>query len=84
MTESAQVGRAEGGKGTLESSSQIDTRKARVSFPDGRVAHYGDQKLAYALWLALPKRTRAAFRGANDPRPVYQWDYADALATEGA
>lgn len=55
----------------MKPSSRIDTRKARLCFPDGRVAHYGDQKLAYAVWLALPKDTRAAFRGANDTRPVY-------------
>ena len=67
----------------MKSSSRVDTRKARVSFPDGRVTHYDDQKLAYAVWLALPRGTRAAFRGANDPRPVYPWDYADAFATEG-
>ncbi len=66
----------------MESSSRIDTRRARVSFPDGRVAYYGDQKLAYAVWLALPTGTRAAFRGANDLRPVYPWDYEDAPATE--
>jgi hypothetical protein len=61
----------------MKSSHRIDTRKARVCFPDGRVGHYDDQKLAYAVWLALPKGTRAAFRGANDPRPVYPWDYAE-------
>src|ERR1035441_6253999 len=82
MTESAQVGRAEGGEGTIKSSSRIDPRKARVCFPDGRVTHYEDQKLAYALWLALPKGTRAAFRGANDTRPVYPWDYADVVAAQ--
>jgi hypothetical protein len=72
MTESAQVGRAEGGEGTMESSSPIDTRKARVSFPDGHIVYYDDPNLAYALWLALPKGARAAFCGANDPRLVYR------------
>jgi hypothetical protein len=81
MTESAQVGRAEGGEG-MKSSLRIDARKARVSFPDARVTYYEDQKLAYAVWLALPRGTRAAFRGANDARPLYPWDYADTLATE--
>jgi len=67
----------------MKSSSRIDTRKALVCFPDGRVTHYEDQKLAYAVWLALPKGTRAAFRGTNDSRPVYSWDYTDVIATEG-
>jgi hypothetical protein len=62
---------------------RIETRKARVCFPDGRVTEYKDQILAYAVWLALPRGTRSAFRGANDPRPVYPWDYADAPAPEG-
>ena len=62
---------------------QIDTQQARVCFPDGSVTHYADQKLAYAVWLALPNGTLAAFRGANDARPVYPWDYADTIATEG-
>jgi len=56
----------------------IDVRKARLYFPDDRVTQYDDQKLAYAVWLALPKGTRAAFRGTNDTRPVYPWDYTDA------
>ncbi len=84
MTESAQVGRAEPGESTMQSQSRIDTRKTRVTFPDGRVTHYEDQRLAYAVWLVVPKGTRAAFRGANDPRPVYPWDYVDALAAEPA
>jgi hypothetical protein len=67
----------------MKSSSPLDTRKARICFPDGQVTHYEDQRLAYAAWLALPSGTRAAFRGANDLRPVYPWDYVDALATEG-
>jgi len=67
----------------MKSSPRIDIRKARVSFPDGRIAHYGDQQLAYAVWLALPRGSRAAFRGANDTRPVYLWDYVDAIAAKG-
>ena len=66
----------------MKSPSRIDTRKARVCFPDGRVTQYEDQNMAYAVWLALPKGTRAAFRGANDSRPVYPWDYADVVATQ--
>ena len=61
----------------IKSSPRIDTRKARVCFADGRVTHYDDQQLAYAVWLGLPKGMRAAFRGANDPRPVYPWSYVD-------
>src|ERR1039458_4366931 len=76
MTEWAQVGRAQGAESTMKSSPRVDARKARVCFPGDHVMHYDDQKLADALWLALPRRTRAAFRGANDPRPVYPWDYA--------
>jgi len=56
---------------------KVDATKARIYFPDGRVVHYEDQKLAYFLWLALPKGVRAAFRGANDAKPVYPWEYVD-------
>ena len=66
----------------MKSTSQIDTRKAQVCFPDGSIAEYEDQKLAYAVWLALRKGTRAAFGGANDSRPVYPWDYADAVPAQ--
>ena len=52
---------------------------ARICFADGRVEHFRDQAFAYALWLALRKGTRAAFRGAKDSRPVHPWDYVDAL-----
>ena len=83
MTELAQVGRTEGWKDTSKSSSRIDIRNARVCFPDGRITHYEDQKLAYAVWLALPSGSRAAFRGANDTRPVYPWNYVNAPAAEG-
>lgn len=55
----------------------VDTRKARIYFTDGHVEHFQRQVFAFALWLALPKGMRAAFRGANDTRPVYPWDYAD-------
>jgi len=66
----------------MKSLSRIDTRKAQVCFPDGSITEYEDQKLAYAVWLALPKGTRAAFRGANDPRPIYPWDYADVVVAQ--
>jgi hypothetical protein len=57
----------------------VNFQKARLYFPDGRVNHFDDQKLAYAVWLALPKGVRAAFRGTNDARPVHPWDHADAV-----
>ena len=41
------------------------------------VREFADQSLAYAVWLALPSGVRAAFRAANDTRPVYAWDYVD-------
>ncbi len=62
----------------MNSSNSIDVHKTRLHFPDGRVMHYDDQKLAYFVWLALPKGTRVAFRAANDARPVYSWDCAGA------
>jgi hypothetical protein len=55
----------------------IDIRKARLYFLDGHVMQYDDPKLAYAVWLALPKGTRVAFRGSNDLLAVYSWDYGD-------
>jgi hypothetical protein len=58
-------------------SASFDIGKARVHFADGRIEHYNDQKLAFAVWLALPKSVRAAFRGANDNRPLYPWSYVD-------
>lgn len=54
-----------------------DIRKARIHYADGRIERYDDQRLAFAVWLVLPKGVRAAFRGANDNRPVYFWDYVD-------
>ena len=50
---------------------------ARIYFRDGRVVAFSKQTLAYQTWLALPRGTRAAFRGQGDLRPVYPWDYAD-------
>ncbi|MGD0816187.1 MAG: hypothetical protein ABSA83_21555 [Verrucomicrobiota bacterium] len=62
----------------MKPTPATDKRKAHLHFPDGRVERFDDQKLAYAVWLALPKGVRAAFRGANDTRPVYTWDCVDA------
>lgn len=53
-----------------------NTQKTRLYFND-RVEHYDDQNLGYKVWLALPKGTRCAFRGAGDTRPVYQHDLVD-------
>lgn len=60
----------------LKHSTQI--RAARIYFVDGHVDHFRNQVFAFAVWLALPKGVRVAFRGKNDTRPVYPWDYADA------
>lgn len=49
--------------------------KARIYYQDGTIQYFDDQKIAYAVWLALPRRIRAAFRGADDSRAVYSWDY---------
>lgn len=57
--------------------SKPDTSKARLYFVDGRIEHYEDQKLAYAVYLALGKGIRCAFRGKGDTTPVYSWDYVD-------
>ena len=58
-------------------TASVNTRKARLYYLDGRIEHYNDQKLAFAVWLALPKGVRAPFRGANDNRPLYPWSYVD-------
>jgi len=57
--------------------SKIDTRKARLFFADGHVQRFRNQTFAFALWLALPKGVKVAFRGVNDQRPVYPWDHVD-------
>ena len=54
-----------------------DHRLARIYFSNGEVMHFAGQQLAYAVWLSLPKRMRAAFRGVGDTRSVYPWDYVD-------
>jgi len=51
--------------------------KARIYFTDGRVSEFHDDRLAYQVWLALPRGVRAAFRGKRDERPVYPWDFVD-------
>jgi len=54
--------------------------KARIYFPDGWIEQFDNQALAYAVWLALPEETHAAFRGINNGLPVYPWDYVDNLS----
>jgi hypothetical protein len=56
-----------------------DSTKARIYFSNGLVNYYATNAEAYALWLALPKGTRAAMRPANDSTPVYTWDCVDKL-----
>ena len=56
-----------------------DVSKARIIHPDGRIYHFDSQKLAYEVYLDLPKGTRVAFRGANDSTPVYSHDYVDKI-----
>ena len=56
-----------------------DTTQARLYYPDGRIESYESQRLAYAVWLALPRGVRVAFRGKGDSTPVYAHDYVDRL-----
>ena len=67
-------------KARLDSTvtSMVNEPKARIYHTDGRVQHWDDQSLAYAVWLALPNGVRVAFRRKNDDRPVYPWDCVDA------
>lgn len=55
----------------------MNASKARLYYRDGRIESYEDQRLAYAVWLALPRGIRVAFRGAGDTTPVYSHDYLD-------
>ncbi len=55
------------------------TTTTRIYFADGHVEHFRDQVFALAVWLALPKGVRVAFRGRNDIRPVYRQDRVDIL-----
>jgi hypothetical protein len=74
----AEAGGAKAEEIVMKSSPMIDRRKARLYFTYGRIEHFRNQQLAYAIWLALPKGVRVAFRGANDTRSVYDWDCVDA------
>jgi hypothetical protein len=55
--------------------------KLYIKWRNGQVElrKYDNQEEAYAVWLALPKGVRAAFRGAGDTRPVFSWDYVDKI-----
>ena len=52
---------------------------ARLFFSNGQIMLFKDQQLAFRAWLALTRGVHAAFRGIGDNRPVYPWDYVDAL-----
>jgi hypothetical protein len=54
-----------------------DVAKARLFYSNGHVATFKTNQEAYALWLAMPKGYRIAFRGIGDSTPVYSQDYAD-------
>ena len=51
----------------MKPTRTTNPRQARLHFPDGRVEPFKDQKLAYAVWLALPPGTRAASFGVHSP-----------------
>lgn len=55
-----------------------DLNKTRLYFHN-RVVEYDEQRLAYSVWLALPKGTRCAFRSAGDSTSVYSHDLVDRL-----
>jgi len=64
--------------------ANTDVARLYIKWPSRRgrlgeleVRQYTDQSLAYAVWLALPRGVRAAFRGAGDSREVLPWDYVD-------
>lgn len=59
-------------------------RTTRIIHRDGRTYHFVDQRVAYAIWLALPRGTRAAFRGKGDATPVYSHDCLDTPMRESA
>ena len=57
-----------------ESNKNADTTQARLYWADGQVSHYRDQRLAYAIYIGMPKETRIAFRGAGDKLEVFPWN----------
>lgn len=64
-------------QGRKNAERALDATKARIIYSDGRVETYDDQALAYQIYLALPKGTRAAFRGKDDFDAVYPWSCVD-------
>ena len=54
-----------------------DINFARIFFPDGRVMCYSNSVHAVAIFFALKKGIRAAFRTRGDSRPVYAHDFVD-------
>jgi hypothetical protein len=62
-------------------NSSVTKARLYIRRRDGttQVREFADQAEAYAVWLALPRGVRAAFRGAGDSREVYAWDYVDRL-----
>ena len=51
----------------------------RIYFADGHVEHFRGQVFALAVWLALPKGVRLAFRGKRDTRPFLRKGCGDIL-----
>lgn len=62
----------------LEIKTGKRTDCARIFFADGGVSTFDNDAMAYSVWLALPKSTRAAFRGIGDTRAVEPHDYVSA------
>lgn len=56
----------------------MNTLKARIFYPDGRIEAYDDVTLALDVYYALDHGIRAAFRAAGDITPVYPHDYVDS------
>ena len=56
-----------------------DHTKARIFYPDGRIDEWVDSAMAYAVYMALDKGIRAAFRAAGNKTPVYPHDYVDRI-----
>ena len=63
--------------GPRQTAATTGNPQSRIFYTDGHIERYNDQNLAFAVWLALPKGVRAAFRGAGDNRPVHPWDLVD-------
>lgn len=53
----------------------IDVSKARVYYPDGRVAHYNCPRMAAYLYLTRPRTVSAVFRDAGSTEPVLETEF---------